>query len=228
MLKQGDPNRNPTDSDDPRPPQPLRSLSFILRAPVSGTVTAAQVTEGEFVDATKSLFTIINLDQVWIEAKVSEYDLERVAKAPAATFMLGAYPGRSFPILGKDGGRLIDIGNVVDAGSRTIPVRYEIANSDRLFRIGMFTDVAIETERADEMLAIPESAVVDEDGRPIAYVELEGESFQKRDLELGIRDSGFVQVKEGLKEGERVVVKAAYAIRLASVSAVIPAHGHTH
>jgi RND family efflux transporter MFP subunit len=180
------------------------------------------------VDATKSLFTIINMDRVWIEAKVSEYDIERVAKAPAADFTLAAYPGRSFTIIGSDGGRLIDIGKVVEASSRTVAVRYEISNADSLLRIGMFADVAIETERADQFLAIPESAVVDEDGRPIAYVELEGESFQKRDLELGIHDSGFVQVKQGLKEGERVVTKGAYAIRLASVSSVIPAHGHTH
>ena len=92
----------------------------------------------------------------------------------------------------------------------------------------MFADVAIETERADDLVAIPESAIVEEDGRPTAYVLLDGESFQKRDLELGIRDSGYVQVKQGLKEGERVVTKGAYAIRLASVSSVIPAHGHAH
>ncbi len=176
-----------------------RSLHLTLRAPVSGTVTTAQATEGEYVDATKSLFTIINMDRVWIEAKVSEYDLEQVAKAPAANFTLAAYPGRSFTILGRDGGQLVDIGSVVDPNSRTVPVRYEVQNPERLLRIGMFAEVAIETERIEETLAIPESALVDEDGRPIAYVELEGETFQKRDLVLGIRDSGFVEVKQGVE-----------------------------
>jgi RND family efflux transporter MFP subunit len=204
------------------------TLSLSLRAPVSGTVTTAQATEGEYVDATKALFTIINMERVWIEAKVSEYDLEQVAKAPAANFTLAAYPGRSFTILGRDGGQLIDIGSVVDTNSRTVPVRYEVSNPDRLLRVGMFAEVAIETERIEETLAIPESALVDEDGRPIAYVELEGETFQKRDLVLGIRDSGFVEVKQGLEAGERIVTKGAYAIRLASVSSVIPAHGHAH
>ena len=77
-------------------------------------------------------------------------------------------------------------------------------------------------------LAIPESALVDEDGRPTVYVQVDGESFRKRDVELGIRDGDFVEVKQGLNEGERIVVKGGYADRLASVSAVIPAHGHTH
>ena len=112
--------------------------------------------------------------------------------------------------------------------SRTLTVRYEVPNPERMLRVGMFADVAVETTRAEDVLAIPESAVVDEDGRPTAYVLLDGEHFQKRDLTLGVRDSNFVQVKEGLNDGERVVTKGGYAIRLASVSSVIPAHGHTH
>ena len=169
---------------------PATSSRITLRAPISGTVTAAQVTQGEFVDVTKSLFTIINMEQVWLEAKVSEFDLIQVTKAPAANFSLGAYPDRTFAILGRDGGKLIDVGSVVDTQSRTLTVRYEISNPDRLFRIGMFADVAIETAVAEETLAIPESAVVDEDGLPTAYVQLDGEAFQRRDLELGIADGG--------------------------------------
>ena len=129
---------------------------------------------------------------------------------------------------GEGGGKLIDVGSVVDPDNRTLPVRYEVPNAERLLKVGMFADVAIETTRAEEAVAIPESALVDEDGRPVVYVLLDGEHFEKRDVELGIRDSGFVEVKAGLKAGERVVTKGAYAIRLASVSSVIPAHGHTH
>lgn len=212
----------------PPPNSPLPPLRLPLKAPLTGTVTDAQVTEGEHVDSVRSLFTVINLDRVWLEARVSEYDLERVVKAPAATFTLGAYPGRRLDVLGEGAGRLVDVGLVVDPDSRTVPVRYELLNPDGLLRVGLSADVAIETERAEEAIAIPESAVVDEDERPTAYVLLDGEHFQKRDLVLGLRDSGFVQVKDGLKTGERVVTKGAYAIRLASVSAVIPAHGHTH
>ena len=77
-------------------------------------------------------------------------------------------------------------------------------------------------------MAVPEAAIVEEAGRPIAYVLLDGETFQKRDLELGLKDQGLVEVRSGLEPGDRVVVKGAYAIRLSEVSGVIPAHGHTH
>ena len=87
---------------------------------------------------------------------------------------------------------------------------------------------SVETARAEDALAIPSAAIVEEDGRPIAFVQVGGETFQKRDLELGIRDGNWVQVLSGITEGERVVTKGAYAVRLASVSSAIPAHGHVH
>ena len=204
------------------------AMQVTLRAPRTGTVVAAKVTEGEFVDSARELLSTIDLDRVWIDAQVSEFDLGRVTKAPAADFTLAAYPGRRFTILGEGGGSLVDVGSVVDDASRTVPVRYEVGNAERLLKIGMLVDVGIETARVEDAVAIPESAVVDEDGRPVAYVELNGEAFQKRDLELGLRDAGFVQVKRGIEPGERVVTKGAYAIRLSAVSSVIPAHGHAH
>lgn len=228
MLEPSDSSSEPGGVGDVRAAPSASQLRIALTAPISGTVTSANATAGEFVDEAHALFSIINLDTVWLEAKVSEYDLPRVMTAPAAEFTLAAYPDRRFSILGAGGGRLIDVGKVVDPGSRTVPVRYEIANPEGLLRIGLFAEVGIETARTHETLAIPVSALVDEDGRPTAYVQLDGESFQKRDLELGIRDGDFVEVKQGLREGDRVVVKGGYAIRLASVSAVIPAHGHTH
>ena len=62
----------------------------------------------------------------------------------------------------------------------------------------------------------------------VAFVQVSGETFEKRDLAVGIRDAGWVQVMYGVKEGERVVTKGAYAIRLASVSTTLPSHGHSH
>ncbi len=211
-----------------KPEATSAGLGIVLRAPVAGTVTAAHATAGEFVAASKELFTVVNLDRIWMEAKVSEYDLGRISNAPAADFVLAAYPGHTFSILGEGGGKLVDIGKVVDPDSRTVTVRYEMPNPNHALRIGLFAEVGIETGETKESLAIPQAAIVDEDGRPTVYVQANGEAFQKRDLELGIRDANYVEVKKGLNPNERVVVKGGYAIRLASVSAVIPAHGHTH
>jgi multidrug efflux pump subunit AcrA (membrane-fusion protein) len=95
-------------------------------------------------------------------------------------------------------------------------------------RIGMALAVYVETAHVTEALAVPVSALVEEDARAVAFVHVAGETFQKRDLTLGVQDGAFVQVLAGLSAGERVVTKGAYAIRLASVSTTLPAHGHAH
>jgi len=210
------------------PEAPIRVARLPLAAPIGGVVVEARAVEGEYVDPSLALFEVVDLDRVWLEARVAEADLGRVVDAPAADFAMVAYPGRRFEALGPSGGRLVDVGAVVDPATRTLAVRYELPNPGRLLRVGMSAEVAIETRRVEEAIAVPESALVDDEGRTVAYVLVDGEHFQPRDLTLGLRDGGFVQVLGGLAAGERVATRGAYAIRLASASATIPAHGHAH
>jgi len=77
-------------------------------------------------------------------------------------------------------------------------------------------------------LAVPESAIVDDAGRPVVFVQAAGESFLRRPVRLGIRDSGNIGILEGVTRGERVVTAGAYQIRLAALSPQVPAHGHVH
>jgi multidrug efflux pump subunit AcrA (membrane-fusion protein) len=116
----------------------------------------------------------------------------------------------------------------VDAATRTVPLTYELKNDTSRLRIGQAVRLHIETARAEDTIAIPDAAIVEEGGEPVAFVQVSGETFEKRELKLGMRDGNFIQVLAGLKEGERLVTKGAYAIRLSSVSGVIPAHGHAH
>ena len=82
--------------------------------------------------------------------------------------------------------------------------------------------------QVSKALAVPEGAIIDDGGRPVAFVQVAGESFARRPVRLGPRASGYVQVLEGLRPGERIVTKGAYLIRLAALSPQIPAHGHVH
>ena len=97
-----------------------------------------------------------------------------------------------------------------------------------MLAVGMFADVNVLTGDERTVLAIPTSAVVDDGGESVAYVEREGESFERRSLTLGVRDGDFVEVLDGLSPGERLVTRGAYYLRLAAASGAIPAHGHAH
>ena len=75
---------------------------------------------------------------------------------------------------------------------------------------------------------MPSSAIVDDAGRPIVFVQVEGEAFERRPVTLGTREGELVQVLSGVKPGEHIVTKGAYLVRLASLSTSVPAHGHVH
>ncbi len=202
-------------------------LRITLRSPIAGTVVEIKATSGEVVDDKRQLFRVIDLDTLWIEAHVSEYDLAKVQQAPGASYQLAAYPDQIVPIL-DGGGRLVDIGAEVDPDTRTIPIRYEVSNADRLLRVGMFADLLVETQRRHEGLAVPKAAVMTEAGETVVYVQHGGESFQRRQVDVGIRDADLVEIRSGLQSGERVATKGAYSIRLATLSKQVIGHGHAH
>ncbi len=200
-----------------------------LRSPIAGTIISQSgAAVGEYITAEKAVFTVLDAAAVFIEAHVPEASIQRLGTTKAARYELPGETGQFIPITGDGAGRLVFVGIHVDAATRTVPLIYEAKNSGNRLRVGQSVNLFVETSRAEDTLAIPSAAIVEEDGRPIAFVQAGGEAFQKRDLTLGIRDGNWVQVLSGITEGERVITKGAYAVRLASVSSAIPAHGHVH
>ena len=117
---------------------------------------------------------------------------------------------------------------MVDPQTRTFPIIYQIDNRDRRIAIHQAVHVRLLAKPADLAPAVPESALVDDGGRPVVFVQESGEAFLRRPVKLGVREGGYVQILEGVFPGERVVVKGAHLIRLASMSSQVPAHGHVH
>jgi RND family efflux transporter MFP subunit len=200
-----------------------------LRAPIAGTIISQSgAAVGEYITADKAVFTVLDAASAFIEAHVPEASVKRLGATKAASYEVPGEPGQFHAITGDGAGRLVFVGIHVDAATRTVPLIYEVNNAENRLRVGQSVNLFVETARAEDTLAIPSGAIVEEDGRPIAFVQVGGETFQKRDLTVGLRDGNWVQVLSGITEGERVVTKGAYAVRLASVSSAIPAHGHVH
>jgi membrane fusion protein, heavy metal efflux system len=202
--------------------QTLDLSSVELRAPIDGVISHVGSNLGEPVTPERILFTILNADTVWLEARLPESRLGSLPKKPSATFQEDRTDGKFSEA------QFVYSGMQVDPSTRTVPLAFEVSNKEKQLRIGQTIQLFVEIGKAEKSVALPESAIVEEEGRPVVFVQLAGETFEKRDVTLGVRGGGFVQVIEGLEEGERVVTKGAYAVRLASVSTVIPAHGHAH
>ena len=199
---------------------------FQVRAPSDGTLVTMSVASGETVEEGQPLFDVVDLDRVWLVARVFEPDIPKVEGARSAWFTIDGYDE---PFTVDDtNAKLVTVGRVIDPKTRTVPVIFDLDNRAGKLRIGNFTKVVIATGAPRRALAIPEAALVDDAGRAVAFVMAEGEAFERRPLRLGIRANGWVEVLEGVAAGEHVVTTGAYEVKLASASGSVPAHGHAH
>jgi cobalt-zinc-cadmium efflux system membrane fusion protein len=193
-----------------------------VRSPVAGVVASRSISPGARVEAGAPLFTIVDPSVVWLTVNVSAAQAALVGRSSGAAFQLEGSERR------YETRRVVSVGSVIDSLSRTLPVIYEVPNPDGSIKVGATARVQVRTGQRAAGVVIPAAAVLDEDGRPIAYVQTEGETFEKRELTLGGREGDLVVVRSGLDAGDRVVTGAAYQVRLASLSTAVPAHGHEH
>lgn len=204
------------------------SLRVAIVAPMDGEIIAVNHVAGEHIESHSELFRILDSSQLWISAQISEFDLGGLRENPGAWLKFASFPDRTFDVLGAMNGKVISGGSVIDPVTRTMELLYQVSNPEGMLRVGMFADVYLETLSRKEAIAIPQQAVVLENGLPVAFVLMDGETFQKRDLQLGIRDGERVEVLAGVEEGERVVTHGAFLVRLAMASPDSFGEGHAH
>lgn len=200
--------------------------SVPIKSPLAGTLVVAGVASGQSVEEGQSLFEVMDLSSVWVVANVFEHDLGRVLGATSARVRVPGRPDEL--VVAPPAGKLVTIGRVLDPQTRTAPVIFELLDPGGILRVGQTVDVLVATGTPRRALAIPEAAVLDDAGRAVVFVMIEGEAFERRVVRTGARSGGFVEVLGGLEPGERVVTEGAYDIKLAASTGAIPAHGHAH
>ena len=210
-----------------QPGPDAQSPNYFIRAPIGGRIVDLTYTLGEQVRAGDVIMTVLDDSKVWLDIAVFENDLSKVKGSKGGYFML-ADRGRTFNFSRYDG-ELIFIGSVIDESTRTISVIYELSNPSAEFLVGSFITAYLNTAENIQTLSIPKSAVFDSGGNKVCFVQLEGESFEKRVIELGLEDQDHAQVLRGLQPGEKIVVRGGYAIKLTDESSSKDVgEGHYH
>lgn len=204
------------------------SIRLPLVAPVAGVIEASPRALGEFVGPESVLLRIVDADRLWLEARVSEFDLSQLDPEAGGELLLDAAPDRPYPLTPAAGARFLSASTTLDPDSRTATLLFEFPAGAIGPKPGMRGTMRLAAAAPREALLVPEAALVFEAGVPTAYVILGGESFQKRILTLGERDAGFVEVLNGLSAGERVVTRGASMVRLASLTPAAFGPGHAH
>ena len=181
-----------------------RTLTF--RSPVAGIVTEKKAVQGMRFAPGEALYQIADLSSVWVLADVFEQDIGLVRMGAAARVRINAYPDKVFE------GKVSYVYPTLKAETRSVPVRIELANPGLLLKPAMFAQVELPVSGAGPMVSVPVSAVIDSGTRQIVLVQTGAGRFEPRAVRLGARSAHHVEVLDGVREGEEVVVAANFLI----------------
>ncbi len=179
--------------------------AITLYAPIGGFVIWKPVYQGMYVTPEMELYTIADLDQVWIWADLTEDESSLVEPGMNAVIELASRPGKSFEAV------VSYLSPVLDPATRTVRARFDASNAEGALKPGMYATVRLERPLG-VVLALPEDAVIDTGERRTVFVEIEPGRYQPRDVALGRRGGSYVEVTSGLEAGERVVVSAQFLL----------------
>jgi Cu(I)/Ag(I) efflux system membrane fusion protein len=175
-------------------------------APRDGIVLERNAIEGMRVQPGGVLFRIADHSVMWALIDVAERDLGAISKGQTATVRARSFPGREFS------GKVEVIYPEINKETRTARIRVEVPNPDLALLHDMYVDAQIETGGGEPVLAVPESAVMDTGSRQAVFVDKGQGRFEPREVKLGHRGAGYVEIREGVVDGEPVVVAANFLI----------------
>lgn len=194
-------------------------------SPMNGYLKNLQVKEGDYVTVGQPLATISQNSRLVLRAEVSEKYYNYLPAVQSANFRT-PYDHATYR-LSDLRGRLLSYGKASDTNSFYIPVTFEFDNKGAVIP-GSFVEIYLLTSAMENVLSVPLSALIEEQGIFSVYIRLDEEGYKKQTVTLGADNGSDVQILSGLKPGDTVVTEGAYQIKLASASNAIPAHSHQH
>jgi Cu(I)/Ag(I) efflux system membrane fusion protein len=171
-----------------------------------GVVLERNAIEGMRANPGDVLFRIADTSVVWALVDVAERDLGNIAVGQSVAVRARSFPGRTFT------GTIAVVYPQVNRDTRTVRIRIELANPDAVLLPDMYVDADIDTADAAPVLAIQDSAVLDTGSRQAVLVDKGEGRFEPREVKLGRRGGGYVEVRHGLADGEAVVTSANFLI----------------
>lgn len=194
-----------------------------ITAPIGGSVVEVLAANGASVQAGQPIMRVIDIEKLWLKANVPIAQANNLSSLSHASFQV---PGmaKEFQI-----SRLVVVTDVMDSKTRTVPVIFEVNNPEHEIKVGLFVNVILSNGTATETVAVPDSAIFEDEGKFFVFLQPSGEIFERREVIVGMKDRGYVQILKGVQAGEHVVVKGGYYVKLASQASKTPqGHGHEH
>jgi len=196
-----------------------------VTSPVNGYVCNVFVKEGEYVEKGQIIGIVDKSSTLILKADLFQKHLNELPKIQSANFKL-PYSKIIYNTNNLDG-KLIAYARDIHPDDYTTPVFFEINRTPELY-MGSYIDVYLKSESTKEVVSVSKSAVLEDQSIFYVFVQTEGESFEKRFVNIGSDNGNEVEILSGLKANERVVSKGVYFVKLASLAGALPAHSHDH
>ena len=186
---------------------------LVLTTPIAGTILEQDAVRGQWVGPAQRLYRIADLARVWVWCNLYESDLaalyERMASADKveAELRVAAFPAETFK------GTLDLIGNQLDRNTRTLRVRLVAGNAQGKLKPGMFVTAFIPLAECEQVVHVPDSALLADEGHHFVFVKLTDELWIRRDITVGHRDKGMAEVLAGLAAGETIATRGAFMFK---------------
>ena len=197
--------------------------AFTIRAPIAGRVADVFATLGASYDEGAALFKIVRTDRVELRAQIPAADAAVTRDLVDVSFEI---PGRP-DVMPLRAEHRHDAG-VIDPKTGALPVQFDVPNPGGQLLIGQSGTAVLYRRDRMRVPAVPKAAVLLEAGRPYVFVQIGGERFARRYVEIATRDDDQIGLKSGASLGDRVVIRGAYEVQLASAAKGLPAEGHVH
>ena len=190
--------------------------TMAILAPAHGIVTEKMINEGQKIEAGEMLFKIIDHSQVWVYGEVYEYELPFVKIGQTAKIIPSYTPAEIYTAavnhIYTHFGTVRHEAEGMMEESRTAKIRFELPNPEHKLKLGMYVNVELAVDAAENALTVPDSAVIDTGARQVIFVEKGDGRFEPRDVKVGAQGDGYYHIISGLKEGEKVVTSANFLI----------------
>lgn len=186
---------------------------LVLRAPRSGTLIVQNVSVGQIVNTTESIYTVADLSSLWVWCDVYEKDLavlhEQTQKEVplTATVKVRAYESTDFL------GEVDFVGRLMDEQTRTVKVRVQVKNTENMLRPGMFADVDIAIPMGGQMVAVPKAAVMMDGDDRFVFQHWKDDLWVRRDVSVGDYFGNSVELLSGVSPGAQVVTGGAFMLK---------------
>lgn len=195
-----------------------------VKAPIGGYIKNRLVNQGDYVSVGQPIVTISQNKRLQLRAEVSEKQFNVLKSISSANFKM-AY-GDTVYKLSDLNGRLLSFGKTASGQSFYIPVTFEFDNIGDIIP-GSFTEVYLLASPRQNVISVPVSALTEEQGLYFVYLKVCDEEYKKQEVTIGQSNGDRIEILTGLKDGDKVVVKGVYQVKLAATSSVIP-EGHSH